>query len=213
MSKIRTVAEFCNFLDAEFAWRLKEIADIKYAIRAAEITSRRAIIRAGIPILYAHWEGFVKVASEAILNFVNNQGLSYRQLRSCFIVFAAKRRVHELNTSGNAAQNIAAVEFFLNHLDSRAKITFAGSINTESNLSSTVFERIATSIGITTNAYETKYILIDSSLLERRNKIAHGQRLDVDMDDFDKLSDEVITLVRFYNNDLQNMVQTGSYLA
>ncbi len=105
------------------------------------------------------------------------------------------------------------MEFFLNELDSRAEITFAGSINTEANLSSRVFERIATSIGVDSGAYETKYVLIDSSLLERRNNIAHGERLDVEQDDFDKLSNEVVIIIRSYKNDIQNMVQTGYYLA
>ncbi len=91
MKKIRTRTAFQEFLDEEFAWRLKEIADVKYAIRIAERTSRRAIIRAGVPILYAHWEGFVKAASEALLNFINNQGLAYRSLKPCFIVFGAKK--------------------------------------------------------------------------------------------------------------------------
>ena len=213
MKKLRTGAAFHAFLDEEFAWRLKEIADIKEAIRLAEPTARKAIVRGGVAILYAHWEGFVKSASEALLNFINNQGLAYRRLKPCFIVFGAKKRVHELSTSGSAAQNIAAVEFFLNEMDSRAEITFAGSINTEANLSSTVFERIAMSIGVNTSGYETKYPLIDSSLLERRNHIAHGEFLDVERDDFEKLSDEVIILLRLYKNDLQNMVQTGYYLA
>ena len=55
-------------------------------------------------------------------------------------------------------------------------------------------------------------MLIDRSLLERRNNIAHGKFLDVDRDDFEKLCDEVIVLLRSYKNDLQNMVQTGYYL-
>lgn len=212
MNKIRTRDAFQIHLDKEFAWRLKEIADIKEAIGAADPTSRKAILRAGVPILYAHWEGFVKAASEALLNFINNQGHSYRRLKPCFIVFGAKKKIYELSTSGNAVQNIAAVEFFLNELDSRAEIAFAGSINTEANLSSTVFERIATSVGVNTGAYETKYPLIDSSLLGRRNNIAHGEFLDVARGDFEKLSDEVIGLLRFYKNDLQNIVQTDYYL-
>jgi hypothetical protein len=213
MKKLRTRADFQEFLDKEFAWRLKEMADIKAAIRAAEPTSRKAIIRAGVPILYAHWEGFVKGASEALLTFINNQGCTYRSLKPCFIVFGAKKKVHDLSTSGDAVQNIAAVEFFLNELDSRADITFAGSINTEANLNSKVFERIATSVGVNAGTYETKYVLIDSSLLKRRNNIAHGEFLDVERDDFEKLSDEVIILLRFYKNDLQNLVQTNYYLA
>ncbi|MES2791975.1 MAG: MAE_28990/MAE_18760 family HEPN-like nuclease [Planctomycetota bacterium] len=213
MIKIHSASEHFDFTDAEFAWRLKEIADVRGAIRAAAVDARKSLLRAAVPILYAHWEGFIKVASEAVLSFLSTQRHTYRELNACFIAFGAKKHIHLIKESNNPVDNVAVVEFFLNQMNTRANITFTGAVVTGANLSSAVFTRIAKSIGVNTANYESRYQLIDSSLLERRNTIAHGEYLDVDSDDFDKLANNVLEMMRWYKNDVQNLVQTKVYLS
>ena len=191
-------------MDDEFAWRLKEIADVKSTIRAADAVRQKTLIRAGIPLLYAHWEGFVKAASETYLNYVANQGHKYRELRSCFIVRGLKGQLNELAEYSNSRRNSRIVEFVLNEMDSPASIPYKGVIDAASNLSSTVFDGIATSIGISTGPYETKYHFIDESVLRRRNQIAHGEYLDVQRTDYNQISDEVVNLLRSYKTDIEN---------
>jgi len=210
--KIRTQSQLIDALDDEFGWRIKEIDDVKRAVRAADIDAKRSIIRAGIPLLYAHWEGFIKASSELLINFVRNQGLAYLELQPCFIAFGARRRLHELSTSGDARQRIAVIEFFLNELNQRAEFPKEGLIVTDSNLSSVVFERIATSLGVDVSRYDTHFLWIDESLLERRNKIAHGKFLDVDAVQFDEIAEVVIKLLNNYKTDLANLVVTRQYL-
>ena len=81
---MRTLNSLQDFLDEEIAWRIKEIADLKMSVRSSSEAHRKTLIRAAIPLLYAHWEGFVKVASEGYLNYVNSQKLRYDQLEYCF---------------------------------------------------------------------------------------------------------------------------------
>jgi MAE_28990/MAE_18760-like HEPN len=211
MKALRTRDEFIESLDHEFSWRLKEIADIKSVIQSTELTMQRTFLRAGVPILYAHWEGFVKTASESLLKFLNGQRLNHRQLKSCYIVSAAKKMLHDMEESGNPGDHIVIVDFFMDKMDSRAKLSIEGSIKTHSNLTSTNFERIAKSLGIAIDNYETKYPFINESLVERRNKIAHGEQLDIDAKIFNELVDEVVGLLRLYKNDLQNIVIQNSY--
>jgi MAE_28990/MAE_18760-like HEPN len=85
MSKIRTVTQLQEALDAEMGWRIKEISAFKLASKTEE-GGRRVFVRAGVALVYAHWEGFIKAASEAYLDFVDNQGHMYRELKSCFAV-------------------------------------------------------------------------------------------------------------------------------
>lgn len=211
MGKIKTVSEAQDVLDNEFAWRLKEIADIKSVIRAADDIRQRTLIRAGIPLLYAHWEGFVKVASETYLNYVANQGHKYSELKSCFIVRGLKGRLNELAQSNNSSRNSEIVDFVLGEMDRRASIPYKGVIDSASNLSSTVFVNIASSIGISTNPYETKYHFIDESVLRRRNQIAHGEYLDVRSNAYDGISDEVVNLLRNFKTDIENALTLTSY--
>jgi hypothetical protein len=95
MTKIRTLVELQEVLDTEMGWRIKEISDFKFATKRSQATSP-TFTRAGVGLVYAHWEGFIKVASEAYLNFVGNQGHIYRDLKTCFAVFGLKRHLGNL---------------------------------------------------------------------------------------------------------------------
>ena len=212
MKKIRTLSMLQDRLDQEFSWRLKELADLKIAIRVTGVLQQKTIIRAAVPLLYAHWEGFVKNATLAYVNFVNCQRLRCEQLASCFIAFGVKKRLAELPASHQVRRSIAAVEFFMNGLAERADLRLSDAVDTESNLSSRVFGNIAVSVGIQTGWYEARYNLIDVSLLKRRNRIAHGDYLDLDANNSRELIDEMIFIMRAYKTDIENTAGAGGYL-
>jgi len=211
MNKLRTISDIQNHLNNELGWRIQEIDNLKKVIPRVDSIQTRSLLRAGIPILYAHWEGFVKNSSEAYLNFVAHQGLSYRELKTCFILFGLKTEIEQLVETKKITPNIQVANFFLDKLDKKAKIFYKGVINTQSNLSSSVFEEIASSIGIDSTRYQLKYKLIDESLLKRRNQIAHGEYLDIDSDGYQNLSQELVALIRAYKTDIENSIALESY--
>ncbi|WP_200884660.1 MAE_28990/MAE_18760 family HEPN-like nuclease [Burkholderia pseudomallei] len=200
-----------EFLDQGFSWRLKEIADLKVVVRGSSSLSQATIIRAGVPLVYAHWEGFVKQASQDYLRYVTGQRLSYQELASCFVVFGAKKHLSGIVESRKSAINIAAVDFFRNKLNERADLALSNAIDAKSNLNYEVFQNIAVSIGISTAPYDAYYNFIDESLLKRRNGIAHGEYLDLSGDDFRALADEVIKLLRMYKTDIEILASNSAY--
>jgi hypothetical protein len=210
MPKIRTVGQLQEALDAEMSWRIKEISDFKLIAKRQPATSN-TFTRAGVALLYAHWEGFIKIASEAYLNFVDNQGHIYRDLKTCFAVFGLKGRLALLSDSRKAKPNIEALEFVLAELDKPARMTLSNAIDTEANLTSNVFANIAASLDISIAGYETKFNLIDESLVNRRNKVAHGEYLDLAPSDFMMLADEVLQMMRSYKTDIENSASLKSY--
>lgn len=209
--KIRTLNELQDTLDRDFSWRFKEIVNMKQAIRTSHLLSQNTLIRAGVPLLYAHWEGFVKKATEAYIKFVSSQHHKYEELTSAFIVFGAKKHLQNLIEAKKAKVNIAAVDFFLTKLSEQATLSLKSAVNTEANLSSSVFENILLSISISPSSYEARYNFIDSSLLKRRNKIAHGESLDLDNESFKNLTDEVINILRDFKNDLEDSASSACY--
>lgn len=211
MSKIRTSTEFIDRLDEAFSWRLKEIADIKTTAIANSSLAQPTVIRAGIPLIYAHWEGFVKESSQLYLTFVASQRLRYDELASCFVVFGVKKHLSTLSNSKDPEANISVVNFFRQQLTSRSDLNLSTAIDTKSNLKSEVFSDIAKSLGITLSFYEPYFKLIDESLLARRNKIAHGEFLDIDKNQFRDLADEIIKLLRQYKTDLENLCITNAH--
>ncbi len=212
MNKIRTISVLQDYLDAEFSWRLKEIANVKVFMRGSSSLAQATVVRAAVPLLYAHWEGFIKNAALGYVNFVSNQRLRYKELASSFIVFGAKRHLNQLMSSRQASLNVAAVDFFTTRLGERAELKLQGAIDTQSNLSSSVFENIAFSIGIDPVAYRSRYNLIDESLLRRRNRIAHGEYLDLHAADCRSLADETIVLMRSFKIDVENAATCRRYL-
>lgn len=192
---------------------MKEIADLKVTVRGSSSLGQATAIRAGVPLLYAHWEGFVKQTSQDYLNFVSCQRLTYGDLANCFVVFGAKKHLASITGSRKASINIEAVDFFRRCAGERADLVLSSAIDTKSNLNSDIFENIAMSIGVPVTPYDAYYNLIDESLLARRNKIAHGEYLDLSADDFRGLSDEVIKLLRMYKTDIENLASVSAFKA
>ncbi|WP_083002283.1 MAE_28990/MAE_18760 family HEPN-like nuclease [Halomonas sp. GT] len=211
MSKIRTINKLQNALDNEFSWRLKEIANLKIVVRSSDNLNKKTAVRAAIPLLYGHWEGFIKSSSTLYLEYVNGQSLRYRDLKSCFVVFGIKRKINDLIDSKNSNLSISTLDFLRDELDEKANLKIESAIRTEFNLSSKVFANIANSIGINTQDYEARYKLIDESLLSRRNYIAHGEYLDVDSEGFRELADEILFLIRSYKTDIENAASLEEY--
>lgn len=211
MSKIRTLTQLQDSLDKAFSWRLKEIADLKVAVKGSSSLGQATVVRAGVPLLYAHWEGFIKQSSQDYLSFVSCQRLTYGDLASCFVVFGAKKHLSTISGSHKASINIEVVDFFRRCSVERADLVLSNAIDTKSNLNSEIFENIALSIGIPVASYDAYYNLIDESLLSRRNKITHGEYLDLRADDFRGLADEVIKLLRMFKTDIENLASVSAF--
>ncbi|HCJ7274010.1 TPA: hypothetical protein NVH30_003672 [Vibrio cholerae] len=211
MSKLRTIDQLQNALDKDYAWRLKEIANLKVIVKRSETINKKTAVRASIPLLYGHWEGFIKSSSTSYLEFVSCQSLKYNELQSCFVVFGVKKKINELIDSKNPHVSISTLDFLRNELNEKAKLNLESAIRTEFNLSSKVFSNIAKSIGIDTEKYESRYNLIDEGLLNKRNYIAHGEYIDVDSDGFRNLADEILHLLRLYKTDIENAASLAAY--
>ncbi|MEW1780924.1 MAE_28990/MAE_18760 family HEPN-like nuclease [Arthrobacter sp. NPDC080086] len=210
MADIHTLTQLQDTLDGEMGWRVKEIGAFRIASKVNG-PERKFFIRAGVTLVYAHWEGFIKTSSEHYLNFIKNQNHTYRELKSCFAVFVLKSKLQMLSSSRKSASNIEAFDFIFSEMEQPARMHMSSAIDTESNLTSKVFANIATSLDISVSGYETKFNLIDESLVSRRNKVAHGEYLDLGGREFGDLVDEVLQLMRGYKTDLQNAASMKSY--
>lgn len=212
-NKLRTATLLQDALDRDFAWRLKEIDDLRKEVRRAEATRQRSLLRAGVAILYAHWEGFIKKGADSYVNYLSCQGLPYRSLKHCFIALGLKNHLELLAETRKVRRSTETLAFVLEELDKPARLPMHEAVSAESNLSSVVFENITGWIGINADKYKTKFHLIDESLLRQRNQIAHGEFLLVDPPAFDSLVDETLLLLRWFKDDLENALATNAHRA
>lgn len=209
--RLRTIVDLQSLLDTERAWRLKEIADLKITVRGSEVIRRDTLIRAGIALLYAHWEGFTKNAIGAYIDFVNEQNHRYEELATCFIALGTKRRLSDLTESNTSKANVEAIEFIRAHLSKTAQLPKGSTVNAKSNLNSIVFANLMSTIGLSPKDYVARYNLIDRELLKKRNAIAHGSYVDLDPTSFRVLADDVLKLINDVKTDIENAATLKAY--
>jgi hypothetical protein len=212
MIKIRTVSQLNDQLSQEIAWRKKELIYIKTLIEKKNSkTVQDTLLRGGITILYAHWEGFVKNAATSYVEFVSRQNLKYSELASNFIALAVKRKLNEAQDNSKSAIFNKIIDFLMTGLDSTCSIQWNDSIKTRSNLNSEVLKDIISILGLDYSLYETKEKIIDETLLRSRNEIAHGQYLLIEFDQYMELHREIISLMDLLKNQIENAALLKTY--
>ncbi|MEN6350521.1 MAG: MAE_28990/MAE_18760 family HEPN-like nuclease [Syntrophomonas sp.] len=210
--KLKTMEQLQDLIDAEFAWRKKELSILKSKIYIAKGKTIDTEIRCGIALLYAHWEGFIKNSAQLYLEFVANQRVKYCELAPSFIALKLKRKLTECEQTNKSSIHTQIIDFLINDLENTSQIPFRNIINTESNLSSLVLKEIVHTIGLDYTQFETKNKLIDERLLKNRNEIAHGEFNIVDKDDFDEIFTEIYNLMNLFKNDILNAAVQKKYL-
>src|SRR5439155_22128464 len=110
---IRTMGLLQDAMSAEFAWRKKELHGLKSIVHAhRQSHSRDLTIRAAVPLLYAHWEGFVKSLGEMYLEFVGRQKLRNDELPPHFLAMAISKVVGAAPVSSKIETCMEIVTFF-----------------------------------------------------------------------------------------------------
>src|SRR5580698_1686330 len=72
MSRLRTKSAVVSRIDGAYARRLSELEYLKTIVFKAKGAAQDSVVRAAYPMVYAHWEGFVKEATSAYLEYVSN---------------------------------------------------------------------------------------------------------------------------------------------
>jgi hypothetical protein len=209
----KTEFELQELLDEEFAWRRKELSTIRADLNSASGASRNALLRAGVALLYAHWEGFVKIASESYVQYVGRRRLKYKELCPGFLALALRNRLKTFSGNDDASAHVDFVQFLMGDLESNAHLPKLGVIKTGSNLNSKRLKVIVLTLGLDYSGFELKENLIDNQLLDSRNNIAHGRDLCPSLADFESLYQETTALLRNLKDQISNAVALRSYRA
>lgn len=213
MTKARTESDLSAQLDADLTSRLRELSDLKRAIRDAQPTNRSVLLKALVALSYAHWEGYVKFAANKYFEFVSLRKLPYASLDQQFYVNAFLVRLGAFVTNKPSLKNRAElVDEILNANASRFAQIHPDLVNTGSNLKFEVLQNICLVCGIDSKSFEPFETFIDVVLLKRRNSIAHGDDSVVAVEEIDDLVSGVIGLMRTFRNELENKVYTKAYL-
>lgn len=213
MAKIRTVNDLDAAIDSEIAWRKQELTTALRLVSSSSGPIQSAHLRAGVLLLYAHWEGWIKRVAQLYIRYVNTHGYSYDALSPAFLGNALKTRLMAVHQSNTPLVHNEFALFIRTDLAKNAALSET-LVRTESNLSSTVLFEILDRLGLPRREkYETRALMIDQDLVHRRNTIAHGDYLDLGADDFRTLRANTMELLELFTDDVRNAAALGSHLA
>ena len=212
MPQLRTAEEFTAFITSDLTWRIREISDIRSTAATASLP--RAILRASVPLMYAHWEGHVSVVSRAYLDFLALRRLRYSNLKQSFRLnafFATIRRMTHARAS--YMEQVAFLSNVVDSGESQLRTVDGDILSTRSNLNSAVLQDLCCFLSLDIAQFESDFDFLDKILLYRRNNIAHGQFIEIDIDTLRDMSERVIEMMRKFNNLVDNEVNLQGYRA
>lgn len=213
--KIRTINDLQDSIDAEMAWRKHELSAIRENVASARKSAKDTAIRAGIALLYAHWEGAIKNIATFYLEYVAMLKLPYGEIKPNFLAITLKYNLKMFEESNKSSIHTRIVSEVINSRDVKSAIPVDGIIKTNSNLNSEIFVEIMATIGLDCSAYESSFKLIDSILLDKRNKVAHGERiesLDLDETRYYEIHEKIRNLILQFADQVSNAACLKQYL-
>jgi len=210
---IRTKEDLVDRIAQDHVWRLREISELKNLIEERSISElrKRVLCRAGVALLYAHWEGFVKKSGTYFLEYVAFQRHNISELRSNFITLLVRGKIDKASESKKYSAFDEVTRYIIENQNTRARIPYKNVVDTQSNLSTNVLKEIMWCLGLDYQLYEPKEKIIDLKLVGRRNHVAHGESIEIDIEDFLEMVDEVLGLMTTFKNLLENSCVAESY--
>ncbi|MEV8569788.1 MAE_28990/MAE_18760 family HEPN-like nuclease [Streptomyces sp. NPDC051322] len=208
-------SRFIEGIDRQLARRKVELSNLLLMVteQNPDPTRLSCIARSAVVLTYAHWEGFVKQGSIAYVRLINDASVKVADLKFPFqavYVSSAFKRAAASNKSRYLGE-------LLQEIDTRRLEIFSISpdkcIDTESNLSSTVFKEIVQGIGLDILPfYETRSVFIDQRLVFARNQVAHGELVSFDSVDVRNRIEGARILIDTYADQLKRAASSNHYL-
>jgi hypothetical protein len=200
-------------MDRSLSGRKRELTTLRFMVNnSVRVHERTAMLRAAVPIVYSHWEGFVKFASVAYLTYVARQPGPLRQFTPNIIALALRT---ELAIAGQTKKTSAHATFFARYtemLDSPIVFQPEEAITTAANLNSEVLREIMVTTGLPYDTYwQAKSLLIDHKLLKTRNEIVHGELVNVDARLYEELHVFVIDGLERFKTAIENAAALGQH--
>jgi hypothetical protein len=199
-------------LDTDLIWRRKEISSLVTLVKTCDLATKDCVLRAAVPLLYAHWEGFGKECILRYLEFVSYRRLQFKQLTPAFLYLASYPSLSRIG-GVNVKDALEAIQNFIARADATNKDNFRKRVDTRSNLRWDVLEDLLYSCGLDPADIKSNGEFIDKELCDPRNKIAHGGGAAPTLDVFLRRRERAFDIMTQLQTMVVNAATNGSYKA
>lgn len=205
-----TPSDLQEILDTELVWRRRELTAIITTLRSSDSATKRALLRAAVPLLYAHWEGFGRLCFQRYLEHVSYKNIKYKDLHPAFFYLRAIGSLQEIGKSP-AKVAVSLLPALVDMRDNVNRQHFRKMVDTKSNLRFSVLEQLCALTGIDISRFIGDESFIDRELCDSRNAIAHGDSAAPTEDVFIGRRDRAFTLMTNLQTELINAALLRSY--
>ena len=211
---VKTLMHLDEALDRDLSWRKKEFSTIKILAESAHGSSKEVLMKAAIALMYSHWEGHVKYCAMVYLNYIKKLGIPLSRLNQNFLEIAIGSAFDRDNFKLSSWENQSKICNFITNCEGNFSVKEEFVIDTKSNLKSYVYVNILNQLGLKSTYIETREKFIDSTLLQLRNEISHGDKVDIVVlrEDFELIKDSLFEMIEEFHNLIKNSASNKSYL-
>jgi hypothetical protein len=212
MAKPRTALHLVAMLDRELSWRRVDLLFALRLVQHAKGTDIDPAIRAAVPLLYAHWEGFVKRAACLYGDYLSSQRLRFKDVQ---FSLSGLRAHSYVSTMADIKKRIFTTSELLESIQNieneRLSVSVSSHIDRLGNLSHEMLLQIVQFFSLPAANYIVYKPLIDDALLSHRNKIAHGEYLEIDVGRYKDMHREVVAVIELFKSDVEDAASKKTY--
>lgn len=207
-NNLKSLEALEDVIEKDFSWRKRELLQLKIAIKKNNTSlNKSTLIRSGISLLCAHWEGFIRSAANYYVLHVVDNKYGINELKNNFVAYFLRGFFSKLEDTNkisvytkflNDIERNLEKKFTLDYIDEPSKRI----VNTESNLNYKLFKEILISLELDCSRYELKNKYIDYEMLKQRHEIVHGEdyrRIDYN---YEELYNEVTWIMDDFRNQI-----------
>lgn len=208
--KIVSAENLQDVLDSQLIWRRREISSLVTLAKSSSFPVQVGILRASVPLLYAHWEGFSKECFVRYLELVSYKRVKFKHLDPAFLYMASLPSLARI-AHVDVNEGLEILGNLMERLENTNKDNFKKKVNTRSNLRSDVLKDLLTMCGLEGAAFEADADFIDREICDSRNEIAHGSGSAPTMEAFLRRRDRAFTLMTQLQSIVVNAAIATSY--
>lgn len=174
-----------NEIQGDIDWRLLELKEYEnivnnlssYEVENDQYDAQiKIILKSAIPMIYAHWEGFVTNSIKIIFQHLNELNLNNEYYCCTYLTTAYEKTLKSLDDSdGFEKQKKHLTNLYI---EFGKNVIFDTKIDSKSNLNFKVLTEICRKTNLTINSFE-EYKGNLNKLVNLRNSIAHGENAHV----------------------------------
>lgn len=196
--------QFVEFVTSELASRVKDTQNAISLKGTHDSLHARMIIL----VAYSNFEGFLQNVCGGFLEHIASKRLGNSTLKPELLALFlwAHREQHQTVPSD------AVIDHLVAKYDPNFRVRPPKEVDLESNVTSTVLNRLARCLCFSTAAdYRKHATFIDEHVLKVRNAAAHGQEIEIGLQLARERAVTLGSLMRQFSTDLQNVVVMKSY--